>query len=638
MSRIYRQAQTVNIWLGGEDKIARNALTTMRDLADFDLTKADQLRSLKITDRSIYEKIGFPCISTRQWLELYAFFNRSWFKRAWIVQEVALSKMAMFFCGLMEFELHWVARFLECLSRARWIHQLRELAEPCIEGNRSRSHMNMPLPYSGEDIKLYQARPGNSFNHNILGQILQARGGLGIKTSGFGMRKDAKPAPLWVTLQNHRSTESTDPRDKVYAFMGISEEFIQKSHGIGGLELIPDYTKPVKDVFVGAAKFMIASQGNLEFLALKQRESQTKIGDLPSWVPDFSAEDVPLLNDGRPMPWTASDGLFLHARHLPGDALEVRATKVGEVGALYGFGWSRIAQLPKFLRVIPEVSEVRDPKMNEKVRKYLLEGDVPPWLFWREGFPKDLEADGAIKHQSRIEVLWRTLLTDCFVGRHPAPTDCGAAVHALMEDVVTARLVAAATSLIQHTPAWPLVREAANEVCDWLDDGADWEIARDKLGRDYTALEILQGRHPYESDDIIYPPEFLTFMEEIKAAQISGKDFECATQLFMEIISIRERASVTENLRAEVQFKISVSSTGKKLFTTVQGQLGIGISSVKTSDEIWVIAGASIPFVLRPKADGQWSLVGEAYVHGIMHGEAVLASSLSTSAQTIILV
>jgi len=40
-------------------------------------------------------------------------------------------------------------------------------------------------------------------------------------------------------------------------------------------------------------------------------------------------------------------------------------------------------------------------------------------------------------------------------------------------------------------------------------------------------------------------------------------------------------------------------------------------------DEVWVIAGADVPMVLRQRGGGKWSLVGECYVHGIMKGEAV---------------
>jgi hypothetical protein len=58
--------------------------------------------------------------------------------------------------------------------------------------------------------------------------------------------------------------------------------------------------------------------------------------------------------------------------------------------------------------------------------------------------------------------------------------------------------------------------------------------------------------------------------------------------------------------------------------------LGISAQSLDTEDVVWVLAGASVPVVLRrrPKV-GDWEVVGEAYVHGIMNGEAAVGQGLS---------
>lgn len=38
-------------------------------------------------------------------------------------------------------------------------------------------------------------------------------------------------------------------------------------------------------------------------------------------------------------------------------------------------------------------------------------------------------------------------------------------------------------------------------------------------------------------------------------------------------------------------------------------------------DLIYVVLGASVPYVLRPLSDHDFTLIGEAYVQGIMRGE-----------------
>ena len=42
----------------------------------------------------------------------------------------------------------------------------------------------------------------------------------------------------------------------------------------------------------------------------------------------------------------------------------------------------------------------------------------------------------------------------------------------------------------------------------------------------------------------------------------------------------------------------------------------------RDSDTICVFQGAKTPHILRPQDDGTWEFVGEAYVHGLMYGEA----------------
>lgn len=75
----------------------------------------------------------------------------------------------------------------------------------------------------------------------------------------------------------------------------------------------------------------------------------------------------------------------------------------------------------------------------------------------------------------------------------------------------------------------------------------------------------------------------------------------------------------------------------RKLFSTDNDHLGIGAASLDVGDGVWVLAGGSVPFLLRPHHNN-YRLLAEAYVHGIMHGEAVagLASSKSVQPVTII--
>ena len=74
--------------------------------------------------------------------------------------------------------------------------------------------------------------------------------------------------------------------------------------------------------------------------------------------------------------------------------------------------------------------------------------------------------------------------------------------------------------------------------------------------------------------------------------------------------------------------------TGRAFAVTEKGYIGLVPSGAMPGDLLCLFFGASVPFVLRPRADcrdgassGTYSLVGEAYIHGIMDGEALDSGS-----------
>lgn len=60
---------------------------------------------------------------------------------------------------------------------------------------------------------------------------------------------------------------------------------------------------------------------------------------------------------------------------------------------------------------------------------------------------------------------------------------------------------------------------------------------------------------------------------------------------------------------------------GRRFFVTQAGLLGLGPDSAKVGDVVYIIPGASTPFVLRGNEKKQHQIIGESYVHGIMDGE-----------------
>ena len=95
--------------------------------------------------------------------------------------------------------------------------------------------------------------------------------------------------------------------------------------------------------------------------------------------------------------------------------------------------------------------------------------------------------------------------------------------------------------------------------------------------------------------------------------------------------------SFVENLSFnETYYSLRQMVVNQAFFITQDGYIGLGPPTVIAGDAVWVLFGASVPFVLRPQGDTIWQdpeearpnsrsyhFVGDAFVFGIMDGEAV---------------
>jgi hypothetical protein len=79
----------------------------------------------------------------------------------------------------------------------------------------------------------------------------------------------------------------------------------------------------------------------------------------------------------------------------------------------------------------------------------------------------------------------------------------------------------------------------------------------------------------------------------------------------------------TSDLRLrDVMGSISSVSKGRTFCTTGRGRMGWVPKNSISGDVIAVLTGGRLPIVLRPH-NGYYTVVGDAYVHGIMNGEAL---------------
>jgi len=244
MRDIYEKAQRVLVWLGEESEASNRGLDFMERLVK--ACPQDMLLELQksVLHHNPIELLKRANVSPNE-KDVRAFLSilqRPWFRRVWVVQEVAMSRNSLLLCGAKTFD--WSDLF----STIRFI-----LATKLT---------------TGVDISFLDYPNFIDRAHRDV-------------VAGSETR-------LLTVLFRHRRFLATDLKDKVFGLSGI----------LYGLTILPDYRRSVGDIYKSVAASIIAQDRNLELLSISKVSPQSKMNPndtvpgLPSWVPDWSAGDM----------------------------------------------------------------------------------------------------------------------------------------------------------------------------------------------------------------------------------------------------------------------------------------------------------------------------------------------------------
>ncbi|WQF85182.1 Putative heterokaryon incompatibility [Colletotrichum destructivum] len=187
--------------------------------------------------------------------------------------------------------------------------------------------------------------------------------------------------------------------------------------------------------------------------------------------------------------------------------------------------------------------------------------------------------------QCRVEAFWRTLIADRDGFQHPAPGSLQKAFH------------------------------------HWITDHVAWEI--------YCAVK--KGANETECLARLESIQKLATSDVSKTVPSLGKIMGCLDRL-KKCNKEREVKSVLDGFKHRCQAYVNLAFEtlwDRRPFLMDSGHLGLGGQSMEDGDGVWVVSGCPSPLVLREMPVSSvsgpfcYQLVGEAYVHGIMHGEAV---------------
>jgi hypothetical protein len=114
---------------------------------------------------------------------------------------------------------------------------------------------------------------------------------------------------------------------------------------------------------------------------------------------------------------------------------------------------------------------------------------------------------------------------------------------------------------------------------------------------------------------------FKTWYLDVRGFKVAGK---CLSEIFLEYGEVYGSTDtrISANVPLASEQCINVLRSGKGLITTSKGYIGLAPSSTERGDKVCVLLGCKVPLILRP-IDDYFQVIGDAYIHGIMHGEAV---------------
>lgn len=228
MHRIYSKAESVVIWLGEEGPDDGMAFGFVPILLSY-------LPSVSAgngaTRQGLVVRQALPIIGSPAWIALSRVFSRPYFRRSWIIQEVALARHAVVHCG--PYVIDWD------LLAAASTYQMGQLASDAENA------------------------------HDAVAAIME------LNRNDHGRGNNLVDA-LFMSYRFN----CTDPRDKVFAMLGLAQALV----------LQPDYSSSVEDVYLQTTQFLLVALGNLDILCCVSHPK--RVATLPSWVPDWQAQVV----------------------------------------------------------------------------------------------------------------------------------------------------------------------------------------------------------------------------------------------------------------------------------------------------------------------------------------------------------
>jgi hypothetical protein len=258
LPKIFQSADVVLCWLGGEREDSALAIETLLQIRTLGLAPQQWPAQLPPIPANWVD--GVPPVNDSVWWSIQSLFEREWFSRVWIIQEVVLAKELKFLCG--NYELDW--------------DDIIKAVEIC------RDDQGGPLPI---ECHLRLIVPSLKPVHT-----------LGAMKSAFEDKNLSKNFNLLPLLDFFSHARSTKPCDKLFALLGIASDSTATAFD-------PDYSSSLEVIIRRFAREFVR-RGNAN--ELLYRAGSTKSVSFSSWIPDWTGTTVRRTIST----WRGSGGIF----------------------------------------------------------------------------------------------------------------------------------------------------------------------------------------------------------------------------------------------------------------------------------------------------------------------------------------
>lgn len=616
MTSIYESAATVFIWLGPE---AENSNLAVRGLSL--LATRAPTPGTKPTGEATWQLDNDFILDEKFVLAVKHLLARPWWRRVWIIQEATVPEQSyLVLCGSMT--IQWT-----CLHTALWafrdtiwvMPELRKFRSFVFQANR-------------REIPFWNIR---------------------------GVRQLApKGADLFKLVCFGRQFKASDERDHIFAFLGMTQ-------GESSTLLSPDYETSVNEIYQNFTQYIISTRSyghNLDILE--------QVGGLAA---DFNFDIVELLDDIDQVN-SASEKLIMD--NTEESLAMFKQVYVPFVNKMRSFCIQALQnpQLDAAMR------EIFPPQVYSLLHVIPSFKDGHSWLEYLEN-----QAEQIQEHLDAENITSFLASTQQFTTRlKSGPVSVNAMhthlfpEHQFLKDMdacLSLETLDASLPSQHHTrhelPSWvplwnkPLEATPFYKVFTHLPD--DQSFIYKASGRDpqpflltHSSLVNFAGRvlqlRGFRADVIKQVSSLVLTsgnwdsQEEGEAiwvklqssVDLNGEIYEATGEKVVDALRRTLTADIAynangpigrlKNLSPDQESDVAASITvlnwsrdaceGRSLATTAGKLIGLVPRLAQVDDEIFVLAGGQVLYVLRPDGDC-FQYIGESYVHGLMDGEAL---------------